>query len=634
MADTMIQNSIEAKKALLREWRIAYYNDEPIVPDATYDALYNEIKNIDPNYEEITDIGAEPTAVSEWKKYKHSSIMGSLNKCNTEKEFLKWVNDYCSDEQFFVSSKMDGLSVSLVYEQGRLVVAATRGGSSGFGEDILVNVIKMTGVPKTLSKPITATIRGEIVLSKENHKKYFPDYISARNAASGIARAYDGNGCQYLNVIVYQIKTDDIEINTLLDQFNALIQLGFRTPDYALFDNAKETYNYFIRFQNKIRNTIDFELDGLVISNNNLKKFDSYGYTNNRPKGAIAAKFENESAETIIKSFQIQVGNSGRITPVAIFDEIEIVGAKITNASCYNMSFITAMGLDVGAKVVVERSNDIIPTIVKVIEGTGTVLQAPTHCPSCNTELITNGENLQCPNVDGCKSQIAGKIKNWIAGLNVLELGEKLIDKLVEVGLVSSPSDLYNLSIEDLVGLDRMGKKSASNVYNSLWSIRAVPLDVFLGSLSIPLVGKSSIRMIMNAGLDTLDKIRNASQIELQCVKGLGEVKVKNLFDGLRKNEKIINELLDKGIKIKTINSSGKLANKKIVITGKTVVKRDDLKVIIEEAGGVLKGSVGKDTDFLVIVDPENSITTKAVAARELGITLISEEQLIKMIEN
>ena len=625
-----MSSQIEAKKNLLRKWREAYYNDEPVVPDATYDALHDEVEKLDPNDNEIIEIGAEP--VSEWKKYKHSSVMGSLNKCNTEEQFLKWSKDYCFDERFFTTWKIDGLSVSLVYEDGKLVVAATRGGKSGSGEDITVNVVKMQGVPKTLPNNITATIRGEIVLSKANHQKHFKDYMSARNAASGIARAYDGSGCQYLNILVYKIQTDDVELKTLVDQFNLLQKLGFTTPDYSLFDNGKDTYEYFTRFQNEIRDTVPYDLDGLVISNNNMSKFDSYGMTNNKPKASIAAKFENEEAETIIRDIKLQCGNSGRITPVAVFDEVELAGAKITNASCYNMSFLETMEIDIGARVIVARNNDVIPSVKEVINGTGTVFKAPKHCPTCNGDLVMNGENLQCTNVNSCPAQIKGRISNWISGLNVLEVGDGLIDKLVEAGLVATPADLYKLTLDDLAGLERMGKKSAENVYKSLWSITEIPLDTFLGSLSIPIVGKSSIKMVMNAGLDTLDKIMNAPENCLQAVKGLGVVKAKNLFDGLKKNRTIINELLELGIKVKIMSNGGKLNGFVITITGKTSVKRDDLAVMIEEAGGKYAKTIGKASTHLVCAS-EDSTSLKTNKARSAGVKIISENELMSMIE-
>jgi DNA ligase (NAD+) len=614
---------------IIQEARNAYYNGQAIMPDASYDKLYDELAKLDPEHPAITGIGAEP--VSEWKKYKHEVNLGSLNKSNTQEEFINWADKYCVDEQFFVCPKLDGLSISLVYKKGKLIVAATRG-SGVEGENITANVIKMGGIPKKLNANITVTIRGEIVLSKANHKKHFPDYSNARNAASGISRRYDGEGCQYLNVIVYQIRTDDTALHTLDHQFKLLNQLGFTTPDYSLFDNAKDVYEYFVRFQNEIRNTIDVDLDGLVVSVNDIDKFESHGYSSNRPRAAIAMKFENECAETVIRDIQMNCGNSGRITPVAIFDEVEIAGAKITNASCYNMAFLETMGIDIGAKVMVERCNEVIPAVAEVIENTGTIFKAPKHCPVCNGDLVMNGENLQCTNVDGCKSQISGGIKNWVSGLNILELGDTLIDRLVEAGLVATPADLYKLTLDDLAGLERMGKKSAENVYKSLWSITEIPLDVFLGSLSIPLVARSSVKFVMNAGLDTLDKILNASEIELQCVKGLGPVKIKSFYDGLKKNADVIEQLLESGIKVKTMSNGGKLNGKSFCITGATNIKRDDLKIMIEEAGGVFAKSVSKTTNFLVMADPSSN-SVKAVKARSNGTAVISEDDLLNMIE-
>jgi DNA ligase (NAD+) len=340
--------------------RDAYYNGQAVMSDASYDKLYDELAKLDPENPAITGIGAEP--VSEWKKYKHEINLGSLNKSNTEEEFIDWAKDYCNDEQFFITWKLDGLSVSLVYEDGKLVVGATRG-SGVEGENIFANVIRMQGVPKTLPKKINATVRGEIVLSKSNHRKYFADYSNARNSASGVSRRFDGEGSQFLNVIVYQIRTDNIELKTMVDQFNLLQELGFTTPDYSLFDNAKDAYAYFTRFQDEIRDTVDIDLDGLVCSNNNIEKFEDYGYTHNRPKGAIAMKFENECAETVLREVVWQVGNGGRIVPVAIFDPIMLAGAEIERATLHNVSRVKELMLYIGCGIVVSRRNEVIPFV-------------------------------------------------------------------------------------------------------------------------------------------------------------------------------------------------------------------------------------------------------------------------------
>jgi DNA ligase (NAD+) len=609
--------------------KVAYYNGTAIISDAAYDTLFDELARLDPKNPAIVGIGAEP--VSNWNKYQHKSVLGSLDKCNTEEEFLDWAQKYCTSNEFIVLPKYDGLSVSLVYENGKLVVGASRG-SGTIGEAITANVIKMAGVPLMLREKINATIRGEILLSKDNHNAYFPDYSNARNAASGISRRYDGNGSQCLNVVVYSFQSDDYKCDKLENQLQALSELGFTAAPYWMFSSAKDAYAFKVKFQKETREMFAFELDGLVVSCDDMKEYEAHGYHNSRPRAAIAAKFDNVAKETILRDIRWQIGNGGRASPVATFDPVNLVGANITNASLYNIAYINELGLDVGARVLVSRNNEVIPCVCECLEGTGTIAKPPTNCPVCNTKLIMNGENLQCPNTDGCSAQTKGRILNWISGLNVLELGDKLIDQLVDTGLVKTPADLYKLSIDDLAQLDRMGEKSATNVYNSLWSITELPLEVLLGSLSIPLVAVATIKMVMAAGYDTLDKIMTASQTELAAVKGLGGVKSKSLFEGLRKNTDVIRQLLQSGLKVKDKNMSGKLNGTKICITGSTNIKRDDLKKMIEEAGGIFKTSVSKDTQILVIADP-NSTSTKAVKARSSGVKLISEEELLGMID-
>jgi DNA ligase (NAD+) len=626
---------IEAAKA-------AYYNDnrEEVggyglaadrISDREYDALFDELAKLDPKNPAIVGIGAEP--VSNWEKYAHKVPLGSLDKCNTEEEFLTWASKYCTCNEFIALPKYDGLTVSLVYENGKLVMAASRG-SGTIGEAITANVIKMAGVPLMLPKKISATIRGEILLSKDNHNAYFPDYSNARNAASGISRRYDGEGSDKLNVVVYSLQSDDYKCDKLEEQLHVLSDnLGFNAAPYWTFISAKDAYAFKIKFQKQIREKFAYELDGLVVSCNDMEEYESHGFHSSRPRAAIAAKFDNVAKETTIRAIEWGVGGQGRITPVAIFDEVDLVGVKITNASIYNPSAIEELGIDIGARVLVERANDVIPKIVECIQAVSTVVKPPTNCPSCDAKLIMNGENLQCPNTDECPAQLKGRILNWLNGLNVLELGSKLVDQLVDTGMVKTPADLYRLTIDDLATLDRMGKKSATNVYNSLWSITELPLEMLLGSLSIPLAAASTIKMVIAAGYDTLDKIMSASREELAAVKGLGGVKSKLLFEGLRKNTDTIRALLQSGLKVKDRNMSGKLNGVKICITGRTEIKRDDLRAMIENAGGVFQTKVDKTTAFLCIVDPENSTTAKAVAARKNGTKLISEEQLLGMIE-
>lgn len=631
----MSNNRVKELEKKVVQARSDYYNGQPQVSDKVFDAWVDELKSLDPNNKAVTSIGA-PVIPSEWKKAKHQIPMGSLDKINTPDEFKKWVNDNCPNDDLFVCEKLDGLSIELIYENGEFVQGITRGDGE-IGEDISSNVVKMGGVQKTMKgSNFTGSLRGEIILTKTNHKKYFSDKANPRNAASGVSKRLDSIGSEHLDVLLYQVLGDiDFEIEE--EQYDFLNKFGFKTPNYQTVvdgTNKQDAADLVIEgwkaYQSKVRDNLDYDIDGLVVRISNLAKQMSLGDKDLRPKGARAFKFENEARESTIKDIIWQVGNSGRLTPVAILEPVQLVGATVSRASIYNLSYIEELGIDIGAKVLVVRANDVIPRIEEVIVKTGNLAKPPVNCPVCSGTLVMEGENLVCTNTDNCQAQIIGRVKNWVAELNILELGETIIEKVVNSGLVSNPADLYKLTVKDLANLDRMGEKSAQNVYDSLWKNNPIALETFLGALSIPMIGTSMIKLVMEAGHDTLNSIMKLTQLDLEAIKGMGPAKAEALAKGLIKNKDLIQALQDNGLKIKD-KIVGNLSGKSFAFTGTMVNKRASLEQMVINSGGTTKSSVGKGLTYLVINDT-NSQSSKAVAARKLGTVLINEEDFLKMI--
>lgn len=605
--------------------RTDYYNHSPTVSDKIFDAWIDELRLLDPANKAITAIGA-PIVPSEWKKAKHQIPMGSLDKVNLPIELSKW-SDNIGKETLFITEKLDGLSIEVIYENGSFQQGITRG--DGFeGEDISVNVIKMIGVPSHLKHKFTGSLRGEIIMTKSNHKQYFADKSNPRNAASGTSKRLDGVGVDKLNIFFYQV-LGDIDFKTEESQFQWLQKKDLDTPNYWTFKSVSEVNDHWRSYQDKERDKLDYDIDGLVVRINDMDKQVSLGDKDMRPKGAVAFKFDNEARESIIRDITWQVGNSGRLTPVATVDPIQLVGATITRASLYNIAYINELGLDIGASVLVARANDVIPRIEELIKGTGKVAKAPKHCPECNGPTQMDGENLLCLNVKGCRSQIIGHIKNWIKELNLLEWGDTLVEKLVDSKKVQTIPDLYILTVKDLSGLDRMGDKSAQKCYDILWANIEVSLEVFLGALSIPMIGQSTIKAIMNAGCDTLTKFGQLDAVQFEQVPGVGPTKAQSLANGLKDNQQLILDLLKNGVKIKD-KIVGKLSGTRIAITGSTKTKRADLEKFISDNGGENKSSVGKLCTHLVIADV-NSTSSKAIVARKLGIKLVDEESLLNL---
>lgn len=619
---------ISQLESAILQARKDYYNGQANVSDKVYDAWVNELAELDPKNLAVIGIGSEP--VSTWEKYNHQVEMGSLNKAQTDDEYLKWHQKYIDHDQVLLTLKLDGLSVSLIYEDGVLVKAATRG-SGTTGELITSNVARMNGVPLRLKEKLNITVRGEILLSKENFTRYFSEYSNTRNAASGISRRFDGVGSNRLTVLSYQVHSDQLELETFEQQFTLLQKLGFAVPPFYVLNTPIEVIKLKNEWQASKREEYQFDLDGLVLHCNNLKKHNEFGSLHSRPYGSLAFKFDSVSKVAHIADIQVQVGNSGRLTPVAIFNpKVNLVGAEVERATLHNFSNIEELGVGIGAEVLVCRSNEVIPFIEEVVSPPKSVFAPPTHCPECSSPIIKTGEYIQCPNSQ-CPAQVSGRIRNWIKELNILEWGDKIIDRLVQSGKVKTVADLYKLWVADLAELERMGETSATKCYNILWSHNEVPLEVFLGGLSIPMVGQSTIKAVMKSGYDTLEKISQMTMEQLQSVPGLGPIKAESLYRGLKDNQSLIVELLNGGVRIKE-KMSGVLAGKQIVFTGTMVNKRTELEKMAKDAGAEVKGSVGKSIDFLVIADP-NSTSTKAQSARKNGTKLISEDDFLAMVK-
>ena len=633
-----LQNRIQQAQA-------TYYNNDGkfVIADELYDAWVDELTALDPNNPAITQIGAD-VEINEWKKAAHKIPMGSLDKVNTLEELHSWIVKRYSlikSRAVFITEKLDGISIELVYEKGKLVSAVTRGNGI-IGEDIFSNVKKMNGVPATIEKEITCVVRGEIVLTKENHAKYFSEYANPRNAASGIAKRYDGTGSEHLNVLSYQIITDEWDFDNDLIAFDFLRNLGFKTPKdywYTYNDPQNQKQNFIIlangvnkvmkHYESKKRDELPYEIDGLVIRIGSIEEQLFLGETNMKPKGAVAWKFAAAMKETTIKEIIVQVGNSGRITPVAVVEPTHLVGVTIERASLHNFPNIKKLGIDVGAKVLLKRANDVIPYIESVTQTTGTVFKTPEQCPVCNANVFFEGEFLVCNN-DNCPSRVRGKIKNWIKALGVLEWGDSLIDKLLEEEKIKTIADLYRLTEQDLSSLERMGEKSAKKAIKILDDSKEITLEQFIGGLSISMIGETITGLLSKAGINTIDKLQKCDEDDFTEVQGIGSEKASKLYAGLKENKDLIEDLL-KYIKIKEIKEKTGILVKKSFCFSDTKQKKAVLEKMVTDNGGDV-ASVNKQLSFLVVGDI-NSTTSKAVKARKNNVSIISEEDFLEMVK-
>jgi len=640
----------EFKKLLddIDKYDDAYYNkDTQIVSDQEYDGVKDRLIYIFKNNEfvpkagskmderlffrledAVTRVGAPPPLDGKWQRVTHEVPMGSLHKCNTPDEFDTWAAK-CglkADDDVFDTEKLDGISVGMQYVNGEFIMGYTRGNGI-YGEDITRNVKKMKGVPHKLTEDFTGHVRGEIVLRHSDWKKHLSSMENPRNGASGVAKRISGKDSEHLTVLSYTI--DGKDFATEVEAIEGIEALGFQVPNWCVTNvaGAKKLWQIYM---DKTRESLDYDIDGKVIRVNDMAKQLALGEESKRPVGAIAFKFESPKARTECTDITDQVGDTGHITPVAIFDPVELLGAKVKRASLHNYSLVKKLGINIGAEIIVERANDVIPYISEVTKKNGDAYKAPSKCPACGAKTHFVGEYLVCPNKKDCPPQVIGRLNKWIKELGILEWGESVLTKLIDAGLVSDVGDIYRLTADDIAGLDRMGKKSADNLIKELDKFRAIPLENFLGGLCIDGVATSTVKSIIKEGHDTLDAILGLSTKELESVPGFAEKRALAFHNGLIDNADRIEDIIDAGVTIKA-RAKGKLTGATFCFTGAMKTPRAKLQKIVEDNGGEVKKSVGKGLKYLVIADP-TSTSSKASAARKNNTTLISEEDFLGMI--
>jgi DNA ligase (NAD+) len=638
--DIFDEQRADELEALLPRYEASYEAGQPEVPDEVYDALRDELRQLRPDSKVLGAVGA--SVVTEWSKATHGFTMGSLDKVNLPEELLRWVEstgcpvlDATGFPWLFWTEKLDGISIHLRYENGKFVQAITRGDGTT-GEDITPNVRKMKGVVHEVPG-FTGSIRGEIILLKSDLAKHFPDYANTRNTASGISKRYDGKGCEHLTVMTYFVLVDGLleasvhDFTTELDQLLWLHDRGFKIPSCETVSSVAAVNRVWAQYQESIRDGLDYDIDGLVVRVNRLDIQYGLGEKDSRPQGAVAFKFAPITRESTVRKLEWQVGASGRITPVAIYDPVKVLGATLTNANVYNLTNIRKLGINVGARVLVARGNDVIPQVLSVLENpSGVPADPPENCPVCGADTEMEGEYLICPNTSDCAAQAVGRIERYIKSLDIKEWGEVLIEKLVSSGKVKSVPDLYRLTVKDLAELDRISEGVAEKLLKILRDKNPIPLEDLLGALSIPGCASSTIRMVMDAGHDTWTKMAAIDVAMLLRVPGLGPVKSRALAEWLGEHASMVNDLQELGVAVKEV-IVGSLTGKSFCFTGTMTRKRGDLEAMVLNAGGVVKDRVGKGLSYLVMADA-NSTSSKAVAARKNGTTCLSEEDFISMV--
>ena len=611
---------------LLKKASEAYYSGvSQIMTDSEFDSLRDELAAIAPDHPFLKSIGAS-VSISVWPKRRHDFHMGSLSKVNNREEYEKWASDK-GDGLVQISHKLDGSTIVLTYDKGKLLHAVTRGDGEE-GEDITANVVKMKNVLTTLPLPFTGVMRGEMILLKGDYDKYYKSrgYKNPRNAANGCARDKKGNGLiEHIKVIYFDIKAaarlEHMTSEQVKADFLSSMGLDYVHVDYKLVATA---WDYFEKFD---RDSLPYEIDGLVVKICDIPTQESYGVTDGRPKGTIAIKFAPKVSATKLKDITWQVGLSGRITPVAELEPVELGGVTISRSTLNNLDYIDALNIEIGDIVKVARLNDVIPGIVGVAQKANKRggINLPTKCPSCGQTLERDGAYIVCPFTQ-CAGAVFGDMATWVKTHNMLGFGRVVLSELIEAG-ITTPDKLYMATAQQLAdasGSVKVGQKLAAVIDNT----REMTLDKFLAGFNIPHLGKTNSKRLAKK-FKSLDAIYAASVGELQEVEGI-KTTAKTIHKGIMEKENLMDKVLEH-VEIRAPEASGPLGGKSFAMTGLRNIDGKDVGEMIIGNGGDLKSGVSKGLDYLIIKDPL-STSNKAQKARKYGTKLISPEEFIKMM--
>ncbi len=649
----------EELRAVIEKHNRSYYDlDAPTIEDDQYDALMRELRGIESEYPELVTADSPTqrvggTVSTTFEKVQHVVQMGSLQDVFSVEEvasFIERVSAQGADE-FVVEPKIDGLSVSLEYENGVFVRGSTRG--DGFiGEDITANIKTIRSVPLKLSEDIPfIEVRGEVYMSKksfaalceEQEKKGEQLPKNPRNAAAGSLRQKDSRVTAQRSLDIFCFNVQRIEGKKLTSHSESLeymAKLGFCViPDYCICHTGDDVVGCI----NKIgenRQGLPFDIDGAVVKVNDFALREEIGATTKVPKWAVAFKYPPEEKETTLNDIEINVGRTGALTPVAIFDPVFLAGTTVSRAILHNQDIITDKDIRIGDRIVVRKAGDIIPEVVRSVSHADKSLPyfIPDTCPICGAQALRDEDEavIRCQNFD-CPAQLLRSIEHFASrnAMNIDGLGEAIVEQLVNEGLIKTVADLYELDIQELMALERFGRKSAENLLASIEKSKKNELNRLVFALGIRGIGQRAATLLCEHFGD-MESIMNAFPLEIASIEGFGDIMAQSVYSAMQEPHriKLIERLKEHGVNMTYSSSkvSDKFAGLTFVLTGTLpTYTRDQAKALIEQNGGKCSGSVSKKTSYVLAGEEAGS---KLVKANELGVTVISEEQFNSMLND
>jgi DNA ligase (NAD+) len=667
MKDT--QKKIESLREKIRHHEYLYYVvDNPEISDGEFDKLMRQLKDLEAEHPDLVTadsptqrVGGKPR--EGFVKVPHSSPMLSLDNTYSEEELRDWerrVHELSGrkDVDYVCELKLDGMSLALIYEDGKLVRGITRGDGS-VGEDVTLNVRTVRSVPLSIPKeklkkagiPVDFEVRGELLMPTASFKKIneereqngLPTFANPRNFTAGTVRQLDSNitAERRLDYFPYILLQDG---RTYFDHhsktLSALEAAGFKVnPNHKLVRSMDEAWVFIQRWEEK-RDSLPYEIDGIVIKVDRTSLQDELGFTGKAPRWAIAYKYAARAGITKLEDIRVQVGRTGKLTPVAVLAPVLIGGTTVRNATLHNMDEIERLGVKIGDWVQVERGGDVIPKVAKVIDDKEhprghKIFRMPETCPVCGTKVVrTEGEvDYRCVNAN-CPAKLRETILHFASRgvMNIDGMGDALVTQLTDRGLVKNVADIYKLTKNDLLSLERMGDKSAQNILDEIENSKKLPLERVIYGLGIRMVGERTAQFLAEH-FGSMEGLESAGVEELQDVNEVGPRIAESIveFFGIAANRKLVDRLREAGLTLtgQKKRRGTKLAGKTFVLTGTLAhFTRDEAKEMIEDAGGKVTGSVSKKTDYVVAGADAGSKLDKA---KELGVKVIEEREMEKL---
>ncbi len=631
---------------LLNKYAYQYYVlDEPTVADVQYDALYNELSVLEKETGIVLPdsptrkIGGDP--IKEFAPHKHIKKLYSLDKCNSYDELREWsekIKKVAPDAVYTLEYKLDGLTLCLTYENGYFKGAATRGNGE-VGEDVTAQVSTIKSIPLSVPYKGVFEAQGEGIMRLSALKKYNETAAeplkNARNGVAGAIRNLDPKvtASRNLDIIFYNVNyIEDENIASQRENIDFLKRNSFKTDMLFVTSDIEEIIK---KIDSVDRKSLDFLIDGMVIKVDDLALRERLGYTDKFPRWAIAYKFEAEETTTILEDVQWNVGRTGKLTPLAILEPVELCGATIRRATLNNYDDIQRKKVKIGSRVFIRRSNDVIPEILGVSEDNGgKEIPVPTVCPACGSDLVRDGAHIYCPNEGDCPPQIIGRLTHFVEKdcMDIRGVSEKSIEGLHEKLGVRFPTDLYSLTRDDLARLDGFKDKKIDNFLASVEKSKSVPLDRFINALGIENIGKKSARDLAER-FGSISELMKADEATLVEVDEIGDIVAESITSYFGKHGWLIEKFKEIGIdpKFNVVKpTGGVLTGKKLVLTGTLpTLTRTEATELIEKAGGTTSSSVSKSTDYVLAGENAGSKLDKA---RSLGVKIITENELLAMI--